>query len=747
MNMSMKKVIIYLLLVVALWACKSTGQLSTGQEYLFTIGDTAVPTDEFVYVYNKNNVNKDSIFDRSDVEDYLDLFINFKLKVKEAKILGLDQKDSFKKELEGYRKQLAKPYLTESKATDDLVKEAYERLKYEINASHILINVQPNAAPKDTLAAFNKIIGIRNDIVNGKTQFAEAAKLYSQDPSAERNGGNLGYFSAFQMVYPFETASFNTNVGDISMPFRTRFGYHIVSVDDRRPSRGKVKVAHIMIRSNEGMPEELKKQNKEKIEEIRKKLTSGVDWDQLCSQFSQDLATSKKGGMLPWIGSGNVDPQFEAAAFGLQAKGELSAPVLTPYGWHIIKLEDKQPLEAYDELASQLKERIEKDSRSRLNKKMLINRLKTENDFVANQPVIDQAITEADSSLLNANWLINADHPSTGKTLFTIKNLNFKTDSFFQYVVKKQRARPGIPQKKLMKEYFEDYVGHVLTLYEEDQLSEKYLDYRMLLKEYNEGIMLFELMDEKVWTKAVKDTVGLNHFFNQNKNNYHWKERVDAIIFDAANEQVIQEVKTLKDSSHFIVDQLILKMTDGKIDPEKEKNVDDIINQLINDKRVKVVINSTAGNLNKAKSIKEYMFSKGVNEESIELNEGGVDHVMINVLSLSAKELEKKFNTGSPLNLQISEGLFEKKDKDILSKIDWVPGESSILSVDNRFYWLVVNHVVPKAPKALNEIKGVVISDYQNQLESDWLKELKEKYPVKINKIAFENAIRKLEKL
>ncbi len=751
----MKKVFLFLAVMGLMMACTTTRQSASKSEELFSIGDTSISAEEFQYVYNKNNVNKDSAFDRADVEEYLDLFVKFKLKVKEAKALELDKKASFKQELEGYRKQLAKPYLTESKVTDLLVKEAYERMKTEVKAAHILINVTPNAAPADSLAAYNKIDSIRRQIVEGNLTFANAAKQFSQDPSAKKNEGNLGYFSAFQMVYPFESASYSTAIGEVSKPFRTRFGYHIVNVNDKRPSRGKVKVAHIMIRSNDAMPVEVKNQHKEKIDALYKQLKAGEDWKKLCSQFSQDLSTSKKGGVLPWIGTGSVDPTFESAAFGLEEEGALSAPVLSPYGWHIIRLDDKKPLADYETVAPELKERIKKDSRSQQSKKVLLKRLKEENNFVPNELNIKSATARADSSLLQGKWEFDSTATHLNDVLFTINGLNHNVDSFYHFVKKRQKPRRGLTVEALMQRNFDDFVEKALTSYEESQLASKYVDYRMLLKEYHEGILLFELMDQKVWTKAIKDTVGLKAFYTANQQNYQWEERVEAIIFDAATEEVLQQVKRTQNGQYFALntisiekDQpLVGQANDNKNATYESWGIDKIVNKLVNDKEgTKVIVSGNSGNFQQAQSIKKYMIDRGVGEDKVEVTKEGTGNVSVTLWSKHAKGLEQRFNEEAPLNLQVSEGRFEKGDKNVLGKVVWKKGPSEIVPVDNRFFWVIVKNVLPKENKALGEIKGIVISDYQNQLESDWVSELKEKYPVKINKEAFENVVENLEK-
>ena len=316
---------------------QSKKQKSTSAQNLFTVNKKAVTTDEFIYLYKKNHQNKAEDFTSEKIQEYLDLFINFKLKVEEAKARGLDTTQAFIREFNQYKEELRKPYLPDTKLTDSLVRLTYDRMKEEVKASHILINVKPDASPEDTLKAYNRIIEIRNKIKAGE-DFGMAASQFSEDPSARSNNGNLGYFTALQMVYPFETAAYNTKVGEISMPVRSRFGYHIIYVADRRPARGEVEVSHIMIRTGDDKDNEKAKNT---IFDLYDQLQGGVKWEELCKQYSEDPGSKDNGGKLRQFGTGAMAniPEFERIAFSLSKPGEISDPFQTQYGWHIIRLE------------------------------------------------------------------------------------------------------------------------------------------------------------------------------------------------------------------------------------------------------------------------------------------------------------------------------------------------------------------------------------------------------------------------
>ena len=343
---------------------------------ILTIAGENIPKSEFERVFKKNN-NKDSTYDRKSIDDYLQLYINYKLKVKEALELGMDTVKTFIDELGGYRKQLAQPYLVDKQVGENLLHEAYDRMKADVKASHILIKCDPNALPKDTTDAYNKAMKIRTEIVKG-ADFVKTAKKYSEDPSVKDNDGDLGFFTSLQMVYPFESACYNLKPGEISMPVRTRFGYHIIKVTETRPAQGEVKVAHIMIKAGAAVNHDDSAKAVQKINEIYSKLKAGESFEDLAKQFSEDQSTAKSGGLLPAFGTGRMVPEFEKAAFALKKTGDFSEPVKTTSGWYIIKLVERKGIGSYEEVQSELKQRIQKDSRSELSKSTMIARIKTD---------------------------------------------------------------------------------------------------------------------------------------------------------------------------------------------------------------------------------------------------------------------------------------------------------------------------------------------------------------------------------
>ena len=555
---------IFLIITIALFGCKTTSSINISKnggahsnDVLFTTNNETVTAQEFEYVYNKNNFNNDSAYYRSDIRQYLDLYINFKLKIQEAKQRGMDTTKAFIEEFNTYYEQLKKPYLTENKVTDRLVKEAYDRFDTEIRAAHILIKINNGENPEDTLAAYNKAIEARNKILKGE-KFNDIANQYSQDPSVSVNNGDLGYFTSFQMVYPFESGAYKTEVGKISMPVRTRFGYHIIKVKDKRPSSGKVQVAHIMLRVK---GDTLVTRNK--IFEIYDQVKGGVPWEELVKQYSDDVNSKNTNGIIRPFSVGQMPISFQEAAFDLQNEGDISDPIKTQYGWHIIKLINKVPLESFEEMEPTIKSRISKDSRAQLNQKVLVQRLKKENGFEENQVNKDYVISKADSSLIKGNWTYSELNRNKD-ILFKVAGEKYTIESFINYVKQKQKASSYAPSHYLTLLY-EEYQSVKIIDYEENHLADKYIDFRMIVKEYKEGILLFQLMEEEVWNKAVEDTVGLKNFYVNNSKNYQWGERLNANIYSSTKVIIDQIEKAIekKDSLFLSKENLYKKYNSG----------------------------------------------------------------------------------------------------------------------------------------------------------------------------------------
>jgi peptidyl-prolyl cis-trans isomerase SurA len=563
--------------------------VSTDNRTLFTAGGEPVTVSEFEYVYNKNNINNQADYSEKSLRDYLTLYENFRLKVKEAEAMHLDTISSLKNELEGYRKQLAKSYLSDREITDKLINQAYERSKTEINASHILIKCDENANPADTLAAYKKIMALKKRIEKGES-FEKLAKEYSDDQSAKTNGGNIGWFSVFGTIYPFENLAYSLKKGEVGGPVRTVFGYHLVKVNDIRPARGQIHVAHLLIRFPDKATDAQKDYVHKKIDSVYALITSGkITFDEAVKTYSDDKSSRVKNGELPWFGTGTslrMIPEFEDAAFALKKDGDISKPIMTQFGWHIIKRLEKKEPESFNDAKADIKKRVEKDSRSEVAKEVLINRIKKEHAFAQFPDVKRDFTAHIDSSILRGRWKADSTLLRSKKVLFILAGKNYTVGEFAEYMEKMAKPRSDKSKDALINEYYDGFVNAKCLDYEESQLENTKPEFKSLMKEYKDGILLFELMDRMVWTKAVKDTVGLEEFRKKNEKKYMWGVRADVAIFNCNNQDIANEAYKMakaKNTGDEIKDKLNVAGSNGHvsvIEGKYEKGQYDVVDKI-----------------------------------------------------------------------------------------------------------------------------------------------------------------------
>lgn len=535
--------------ILSIFTCLITGFVMAQhapEDVLMTINGESVLKDEFAYIFKKNN--SDSTISKEDLDEYLDLFIKFKLKVAEAERLGLHQDSMFIEELAGYRAQLAKPYLTDSELTDALVQEAYDRIVNEVRASHILLKLPKDASPEDTLKVYQKILEIKKELKNEKNNFETIAKKYSEDPSVKDNAGDLGYFKAFQMVYPFEEAAYNLAVGEISNPVRTSFGYHLVKVTGKRKNPGSIKLSHIMV-STFGFDEEKKQTSKDKIDEIYQKLQDGEAFESLARKFSDDKSTASKGGEMKWISAGRMVLEFEEQAFALQENGDFSEPFQTEYGWHIVRRDDFKPIETFEQLEPVLKRKIARDVRSTTTERSFIDKKKKQYQFKLYKGTLNKLSKVLDSSFFKSETAI-PDGLDTSKKLHRLDGKVYPLADYINWLKTNAEEIPTPANWKLWNEkQFSQYIDETVMTLADKNLERDYPEFKALMKEYRDGILLFEITDSVVWSKASSDSAGLAQFYQANTDKYQWNKRMNGIVYRCANEKLANQVIALaKDS-------------------------------------------------------------------------------------------------------------------------------------------------------------------------------------------------------
>ncbi len=666
---------------------------------LMTIGNDKVTVDEFLSVYKKNNTKDGGVIDKKSIEEYLDLYTVFRLKVKEAKELGIDTTKSFKDELAGYRKTLAQPYMTEKDAIDNLVKEAYNRMQWDIRTSHILVKMDPNedsteaytkitlikdfingkanaanfkkyeamvkanlkisktSPPSDTMAAFNKINPLKNMMKLKNHDFATVASTVS-DHGSKASGGDLGYMSGLTPNYPYdyENAAFKAKPGEVYGPFRTSMGYHLIIVTDKRAHK-EYHLEHLMLLFKKGMSHDDSLKMKAKIDSISGLIKKGENFEDLVKKFSDHRETAKKGGDIGWIApSSNFPPEFKVAALALKSNGSISDPVKTKFGWHLIKRIGDRDLSPFDSLKADLKSRVQKDPRVSVAKEMMIAKLKTQYGFKEAMPKnISDFYAVVDSTLPLGMWKAEKAK-ALSKPMFTLSDKTYSQQDYAKYMEKNFRSAGRTTPKRIVDALYKPFVDETVMSTREDRLEQDYPEFKTLMNEYSDGILLFNLTDQKVWSKAIKDTTGAKEYYEKNKDHFLWEERLDASIYTCKDEKSAEKIKKM------------LKANKADKDILAALNKDTIINVYIDGKTI-----------------------------------------------------------------------FLKGDNAMLDKTGWTPGITANETTKGKVVFANIRKVLKPTPKSYAEARGLVTSEYQTWLEKQWIESLKKKYPVSVDRKVFDS--------
>ena len=641
-------------LIIGLILVFASNLFAQNDQVLLSVADEDITVDDFMYVYNKNNTQGDEKIDRKSIEEYLDLYINFKLKVKEAEELGLDTVSAFIEELAGYREQLAEPYFVNEEIIEELLVEAYERKKTDLRASHILIKVGSAAMPQDTLAAYNKVMEAKKRVEGGE-DFAKVAKLMSDDPSASDrvsprnnrtipgNGGDLGYFTVFDMVYPFETGAYNTAVGEVSDPVRSDFGYHIIKITDRIPAQGSVEVAHLFLQMPENSTQKDSIYLEKKADSLYQRIKNGESFEDLVTEYSDDKGSAAKGGLLPKFNVNRMVPEFIQEISTMSDSGDVAEPVLTSYGWHIIKLYGKSGIKSFEEEEPEMSKRLKKDKRAQKSRDIIISDIKKEYNYTVNEEGLNGMYELIDSSIYKGKWVV-PENITLNFIVFTLGDRTYSQQEFAAFIQNNQKIGKEENLNEFINKKFKEFSDEECKAYEDSKLEEKYPEFKAIVKEYRDGILLFELTNEKIWTFATRDTVGLKNYYDLHKNDFMWDTRLDATIYSFNDTSFVKSTREIA--------------------------------------------------------------SKGLSEEDI------ISQVNQDSLDIVRTEHKK----------------FQKNDNDLIDSIKWKKGITDNKSYKGKTVFVVVHGKVSPEPKTFNESRGLITAGYQEYLEQEWIKELREKY-------------------
>jgi len=642
--MAIKKIILLLILFLTVKAA-SYAQNST--DVVLEIEEMKITADEFLHVFNKNRGEK-SRNSKSDMLEYLDFFTKFKVKIYEAKEQKLDKNRDFKQELAQHEAQLKKSFLLKRNVTETMLSNCYEKSKFELNVSHVLVNCKPNASPKDSLLAYNKILSLKEKLGEG-IPFDTLAKTYSDDPSAKKNFGNIGYISTFNTVHQFENQAYRTKVGQVSEIVRTQFGYHLIHVLDKRKNLGKIEVAQLFLSCPNDAPQEIQEAKEKQIHTIHNSIsTQKMPFEKAVAEYSQESYSKKNDGKINAFKRGDKAANYESAAFALSLQEPISQPFLTEKGWYILKLVKKHALKSFAEERESLTKKLLKDDRSKLPDAQFIKSIQEENAYKVNAFYKTALFKKLLNDGLRKNWKLKT-YQTYKNPLFQIGDKEFSQFDFLKFLKLQNKITSEKLTKELLEKKFESYVSKRCVDYASQHLSKNNLDYKYLLQEYEEGILLFNLTQKEIWDKSQEDSIALEHFYKKNKHNYLWAKRANASIYKSKSAKKIKKVLKF--------------LTKGK--PEQK--------------------------------------------------------------------ILKKIPT-----LNIEKGNFEEGKNKYLDSHDWTVRISPVLKWGDEFVLINIDEVLKPVSKKLNEARGYIMADYQEELTRLWEEKLMKKYKIKINKSALD---------
>ncbi|MEI6866453.1 peptidylprolyl isomerase [Flavicella sp.] len=618
-----KMIAFFLLLCSVVIAQKHTDKV------LLKIDDNKVYKSEFVRLFGKNKSLKNA-GETLKINDDIRLFIDYKLKLIEAVNLQMDTISSYIKEVARYRNQLVLPYLNDDSLIDSLVKEMYSRSLIEIRASHILVRIDKNST--DTIAAYKKIIAIRNNVLEG-ADFDKVAKEKSEDPSAKINAGDLGFFAVFRMVFPFENAAYNTPKGEVSEVFRTQFGYHFLKVIDTRKSLGEMEVAHIMIKDTASS-------GASTINKVYKEVVANGDFEELARKYSDDKRTSSKGGVLNRFGVGDLPPPFGKISFALTEQEKYSKPFKTVYGWHIVKYIKYYPIGSFEVTKKDLLQKTKKVGRYKTLSNPVVLRLKKEYAISVNEV--------AKKEFENPSFSVK---DSLDTWLIVIQKDTLTQEDFSNYI--------AIRRNRTVFQNFDSYLNQEILEYYKVHLEETDEGFKNLFQEYKNGLLLFDLMKEKIWDAAQNDSIGLQNFYQLHRTEYVKPETFKAVVVSS---------KCMKE--------------------------DVALRQFIS------------------------------NSNSIE------------VVQVKVEYLE---------NVLLKSGDFERDNSIFPENVDLTTGITSVYQENGYTIIVKVFSKQNMIQQNFDDIKGKVISDYQDEIQKIWLSELRAKHKIKIYKRRVEKLASEME--
>lgn len=722
------------------------------------LGNKKISSEEFLKTYN-SLVEIDSVTKENQAA-FLTDYIDYQLKILAAENAKIADEADFKEEYASFRKELATPYLIDLPTADNLVKQAYQRMKEEKKISQILVKLGENPSPADTIIAYQKIENLYQKLKSGE-DFAQLASKFSEDELSAPKGGALGYITSLQTTYDFENAIYAIGIGEYSKPFRTASGYHIVKVINQRPNSGKIRLAHIIISAAVDAPTSLQVDAKKKIEQVEAYLKAGESFELVCKNYSDDPYSRSRGGEIRrWYFSSDLSEELQDALFGLERLGDVSKPIRTNLGWQIFKLLDKKPLLTFEDMSEFIKQKVLTDpDRKELIKNAFMKRVRLENKVSVNEATQKAAFERIGVER-------NGDEPFLKETLFKILDKSFTVGDFYTFVqIQKRKSIKALGYLPTVSEqkYLQELIEKETLQSEEEHLESKYPAFKEQMAEFYTGSLYSKMIDREIINKSL-DSLGQIAYYLQHRSSFLQPARMEARFIVADSKKTLTDVLDQLKQATFTMNKKVADLTfplgGSKFKEPSGQILDEIYATLAKNNDYQVEISghrdaSESDSLSEIRSaqVLNYLTQKGIaahriiqkDESNLKPASKSVKdknaRVSFRFLSTSTEDLVKRFNALKPKSVEVKEGYFKKGDSPIIDAIDWSVGSKS-WETTGKFAVIEVKKIEPERVRSFEEARGIVIRGYQEQLEKEWVVKLRQQYPVLVNNAELEKILK-----
>jgi len=722
------------------------------------LGNKKISAEEFLKTYN-SLVEIDSVTKENQAA-FLTDYIDYQLKILAAENAKIADEAEFKEEYASFRKELATPYLIDMPTADNLVKQAYQRMKEEKKISQILVKLGENPSPADTIIAYQKIENLYQKLKSGE-DFAQLASKFSEDELSAPKGGALGYITSLQTTYDFENAIYAIGIGEYSKPFRTASGYHIVKVINQRPNSGKIRLAHIIISAAVDAPTSLQVDAKKKIEQVEAYLKAGESFELVCKNYSDDPYSRSRGGEIRrWYFSSDLSEELQDALFGLERLGDVSKPIRTNLGWQIFKLLDKKPLLTFEDMSEFIKQKVLTDpDRKELIKNAFMKRVRLENKVSINEATQKAAFERIGVERAG-------DEPFLKEPLFKILDKSFTVGDFYTFVqIQKRKSIKALGYLPTVSEhkYLQELIEKETLQSEEEHLESKYPAFKEQMAEFYTGSLYSKMIDREIISKSL-DSLGQIAFYSQHRSSFLQPARMEARFIVADSKKTLADVLDQLKQATFTMNKKVADLTfplgGSKFKEPSGQILDEIYATLAKNNDYQVEISghrdaSESDSLSEIRSVQvlNYLTQKGIaSHRIIQKDESNLKpasksvkdknaRVSFRFLSTSTEDLVKRFNALKPKSVEVKEGYFKKGDSPIIDAVDWSVGSKS-WETTGKFAVIEVKKIEPERVRSFEEARGIVIRGYQEQLEKEWVVKLRQQYPVLVNNVELEKILK-----